>query len=175
MNYYAIQVRTRSEGKFIKLFFARNPSARAVLHFPMRRVNIRRKGVVRPTMAAIFPGYIFVEATASDIVMEQWLLRRTEGFFRFLRSNQDVKPLEGRDLELVLHFIKRVGPVAGVSRVRFDENSRIAVMDGPLKGLEGRIVKVDKRKKRARVRLDLYDDSFAIDLAFEVMEALDKG
>jgi len=43
------------------------------------------------------------------------------------------------------------------------------IVDGPLMGLEGRIIKVDKRKKRAKVKLNLYDDSFAIDLAFEVM------
>jgi transcriptional antiterminator NusG len=72
-------------------------------------------------------------------------------------------------LELVLHFIKNVGPLAGKSRVSFDENSRIAVISGPLSGLEGRIVKVDKRKGRAKIKLDLYGDSFCIDLAFEVM------
>jgi transcriptional antiterminator NusG len=34
-------------------------------------------------------------------------------------------------------------------------------------GLEGYIVKVDRRKKRARVKLSLYQNSFAIDFAFE--------
>ncbi len=74
-----------------------------------------------------------------------------------------------RDLELVLHFINRAGPIAGISKVYFNENDRIVVVDGPLKDLEGRIVKVDKRKKRAKIKLDLYGDSFAIDLAFEVL------
>ncbi|MDR2619211.1 MAG: antitermination protein NusG, partial [Treponema sp.] len=32
------------------------------------------------------------------------------------------------------------------------------------------IIKVDKRKGRAKIKLDLYDDSFTIDLAFEVLE-----
>jgi transcriptional antiterminator NusG len=39
-------------------------------------------------------------------------------------------------------------------------------------GLEGKIVKVDKRKGRAKIKLDLYNDSFAIDLAFEVIGAV---
>jgi transcriptional antiterminator NusG len=78
--------------------------------------------------------------------------------------------LEDRDLEIVLHFIKRVGPVAGKSKVYFDENARIVVTDGPLMGLEGKIIKVDKRKERAKIKLDLYDDSFCIDLAFEIIE-----
>jgi transcriptional antiterminator NusG len=36
-------------------------------------------------------------------------------------------------------------------------------------GLEGSIIKVDKRKGRAKIKLDLYNDSFSIDLAFEVI------
>jgi transcriptional antiterminator NusG len=43
------------------------------------------------------------------------------------------------------------------------------VISGPLSGLEGRIIKADKRKGRAKVKLDLYGDSFCIDLAFEVL------
>jgi transcriptional antiterminator NusG len=78
--------------------------------------------------------------------------------------------LQDKDLEIVLHFIKMAGPVAGRSRVYFDENSRIVVADGPLLGLEGKIIKVDKRKGRAKIKLDLYDDSFSIDLAFEVIQ-----
>jgi transcriptional antiterminator NusG len=53
--------------------------------------------------------------------------------------------------------------------VRFNENDRIEVIDGPLAGMEGRIVRVDRRKGRARVKLDLYDDSFAIDLGIELV------
>jgi transcriptional antiterminator NusG len=68
-----------------------------------------------------------------------------------------------------MHFIREVGPVAGKSKVYFDDNSRIVVISGPLSGLEGRIVKADKRKGRAKIKLDLYGDSFFIDLAFEVL------
>jgi transcriptional antiterminator NusG len=124
-------------------------------------------------MAAIFPGYIFAEIEDDEegILTHQWAFRRTDGFYRFLRSNQNICPLENRDLELVLHFIKKVGPVAGASRVYFNENDRIVVIDGPLMGLEGNIIKVDKRKRRAKIKLDLYEDSFTIDLAFEVIRA----
>ena len=174
MNYYAIQVKTRGEEKFMRLFKSLHPEVELPMYFPRRRINIRRGGVMRPITSAVFPGYIFIEAENEDILAHQWAYRRTDGFYRFLRSNQDICPLLDRDLELVLHFIKRAGPVAGVSRVYFNEKSRIVVMEGPLAGLEGRIIKVDKRKKRAKVKLSLYDNAYAIDLAFEVMESLDR-
>ena len=170
MDYYAFQVRTRGEQKFMRLFRAKNPDIMLPLYFPQRSLDIRRGGRILPTNLAIFPGYIFLELPEGESIQSyQWAFRKTEGFYRFLRSNQDIVPLQNRDLELVLHFIKEVGPTAGKSQVYFDDNSRIVVIAGPLSGLEGRIVKADKRKGRAKIKLDLYGDSFCIDLAFEVL------
>ena len=39
-----------------------------------------------------------------------------------------------------------------------------------MQGLEGFIVKVDKRKKRAKISLDFAKENFLIDLAFDVLE-----
>ncbi|MCL2440291.1 MAG: antiterminator LoaP [Treponema sp.] len=172
MNYYAIQVKTRAELKFIQLFRALYPETTLPIHFPQRQLNIRKAGQVKMANLAVFPGYIFIEADNDEQIRSfQWDFRRTEGFYRFLKSNRNITPLSNRDLELVLHFINK--PLAGRSKVFFNEDSRIVVLEGPLCGLEGRILKVDRRKERAKIKLDLYDDSFAIDLAFEVIEHKD--
>ena len=163
-----MQVKTRGEEKFIRRFKAQNPDITLPLYFPQRCLDIRRGGRIIPSRLAVFPGYIFLELSGYESILDiQWAFRKTEGFYRFLRSNQDIAPLQNRDLELVLHFIRH--PIAGKSKVYFTENSRIAVISGPLSGLEGRIVKVDKRKERAKIKLDLYGDSFCIDMAFEVL------
>ncbi|GAB6392378.1 MAG: transcription antitermination protein, NusG family/antiterminator LoaP [Treponematales bacterium] len=170
MNYYAMQVRTGGEEKYMRLFKVRHPEVRFPFHFPKRIVRVRRKNKQFEETAAVFPGYLFVEAEETGAVAEAlWQYRRVDGFCRFLRSNQDICPLAGRDLETVLYFIRRVGPLAGTSKVRFDENDRIVVVDGPLFGLTGNIIKVDKRKKWAKVQLDLYGDSFAINLAIDIL------
>jgi transcriptional antiterminator NusG len=171
MNYYAVQVKTRGEEKYIRLFRALHPDCGVKIYFPKRKLAVRRRGVMVQSTPAVFPGYIFIEIDNDDSVYRyHWLFRKTAGFFRFLRSNQNIRPLEGKDLETVLHFIKKTGPLAGTSKVYFDDNSRIVVVEGPLAGLEGNIIKVDKRKGRAKIKLDLYDDSFAIDLGFELIE-----
>jgi len=173
MNYYAIQVKTRSEDKFIKLFRSMYPETKFPIHFLRRRLDIRKAGKIIPSTPAIFPGYLFIEAeTTEDIIKNQWDFRRTEGFFRFLKSNQDITPLADKDLEVVLHFINSAGPIAGRSKVYFNENARIMVIEGPLSGLEGKIIKVDRRKGRAKIKLDLCNDSFTIDLGFEVIDAM---
>jgi transcriptional antiterminator NusG len=176
MKYYAIQVKTRAEEKYLRLLHALHPGMAVKTHFPKRQIDIRRRQKIYQSVTGIFPGYIFVELEEEDdILAHQWAFRSTEGFYRFLKSNQNICALQDRDLEVALHFIKKIGPVAGKSKVYFDENSRIVVTEGPLMGLEGKIVKVDKRKGRAKIKLDLYDDSFAIDLAFEVIGTLNRA
>jgi transcriptional antiterminator NusG len=173
MNYYAIQVKTRSENKYIKLFNNRYPDFSLPLYFPQRELSTMKKGRLKKSLYPLFPGYIFIETeNEEDILINQYCFRNIEGFYRFLKSNQEIIPLTGHSLDIVLHFIKKVGQIAGSSKVYFDEKSRIVVTEGPLKGLEGIIIKVDKRKSRAKISLDLYNDSFSIDLAFEVIEPL---
>jgi transcriptional antiterminator NusG len=176
MKYYAVQVKTRGEEQYIRLFKALHPDIPLEIYFPKRKIDIRRRGKIIHSDAAVFPGYIFIETKAGDdMVNYHWEFRKTEGFFRFLKSNQNICALQDSDLEVVLHFIKKVGPVAGKSKVYFDKNSRIVVTEGPLMGLEGKIIKVDKRKGRAKIKLDLYNDSFAIDLAFEIIDTAAKA
>ena len=128
---------------------------------------VKKKGRHRPSLAPMFPGYVFLE---SDLVSAPLFraVRGTTGFVRFLKTNTDIRPLSEDDAALIKHFLS-FGEIVEESRVTFDENNRIVVKDGPLKGLEGLIVKVDRRKGRAKVKLDMYENSFLIDLGFEIM------
>jgi transcriptional antiterminator NusG len=170
MPYFVIQVKTRSEDKFIEraCSFIENESGKLI--WPRRNLRIRRKGEWIDSLAPIFPGYLFLDI--NEVTTNLYLeIRKIPGFFRFLQSNQNIIPLSGRDMELLTHFIS-FGEVVDKSVASFDENNRIKVMSGPLKGLEGLIVKVDRRKGRAKIRLDIFKDSFLIDFGFE---AIDNG
>lgn len=170
MNYYALQVKTRSEEIYIRralLSLAVNGLDKVRFIFPKRKLDIRQKGVSKPQIEPVFPGYVFIESENLENNV-YWSLRTTPGFYRFLPENKDCKPLEGRDLALLNHFLS-FGEVAEKSKVRFDENDRIQILEGPLKGLEGSIIKVDRRKGRVKVKLDMYKDQFAVDFAFEMV------
>jgi transcriptional antiterminator NusG len=169
---FALQVKTGDEEKYIKLFYAHNPGTKHVrIYFPKRELRVRKQGKTITKNAPVFSGYIFVELENEDHIMNHYLsLRGVTGFIRFLPSNKKVRALKSDDLELAVHFIRQLNQVAGVSKVYFDENDKIVITEGPLLGLEGRIVKIDRRKGRAKIRLDLYGDSFAVDLSFVMIE-----
>ncbi len=173
MKYYVMQVRAREEEKCLDR--ARETAAQRPVEFywPRRELRIRKGGRWKETAAPIFPGYIFISASVAPSALYR-LVKSVPGFVRFLKSNTDITPLEGPDLELVRHFLRH-GEIVRKSLVKFETDQRIQVLEGPLKGLEGMIIKVDKRKKRIKVRLELYANSFSIDFGYEDLGAAGTG
>lgn len=168
MPYFVIQVKTLGEDKFKDRAGPVVENESGKLIWPRRNLKIRRKGEWNDSLAPIFPGYLFLDI--NEVTTDLYLqLRKIPGFFRFLQSNQNIISLSGRDMELLTHFIS-FGEVVDKSVAMFDENNRIKIISGPLKGLEGLIVKVDRRKGRAKVRLDMFKDSFLIDFGFEAID-----
>lgn len=171
MDYYVIQVITGSEEKFVAAVQGRlsGRAGRQKFVFLKRRLIIRRRGKIADDLQPLFPSYVFLE-TQGGVDPELFeACRRTENFCRFLRDNADVIPLGRNDVELVRHFMK-FGPEIGASLVRFDENDRIVVIEGPLAGLEGNIIKVNRRKHRAKILVSFNNSSVTMDLAFEVLQ-----
>ncbi|MDC7124585.1 MAG: antiterminator LoaP [Spirochaetales bacterium] len=178
MNYYAVQVRTGKEENFIKL--AKNELINKgfdrktcdSLLWIRRRLFERKGGKKKETLRPLYPGYIFFQGNElpADI---HWILRRTPGFFRFLKNNKDIRPLTGKDKEILEHFLK-FGEVAEKSKVIFDKDNRITVVSGPMIGMEGIIEKVDRRKGRAKIRLSLNNNSMLVDLAFDVIQSSEE-
>jgi transcriptional antiterminator NusG len=170
MKYYVVQVKSNSEEKYIELFEAVNYSKKIKLYFPRREINERKEGRTTKKILPVFPGYVFVEFGENENISDfQRIFTEISGFCRFLRSNSDVTEVKGKDLDVMIHFAKKTGPIAGVSKVYFNEQNRIVVKEGPLMGFEGLIIKTDKRKGRAKIKLDFYNKPFTIDLAFEVI------
>lgn len=178
MEYFVLQVQTRSEAKVLKLaqtalrLDGLYEEEYGRLLFPQRTLTIRRRGKTRTETAAIYPGYLFLEAETVHPEV-YWALRPVDGIYKFLKANTDIEPLAGEDRRILVHFLEH-GETVRTSRVVFDENKRIQVLEGPLKGLEGRIIKVDKRKRRAKVRLNMYENSFSVDFGFDLIEPAEQ-
>ncbi len=165
MNLYVIQAPSRAEDRLVRAAARRLPEHTFLC--PRREIKIRRRGKTTKEVRTLFPGYIFLEAEEIDGRLFREV-RRLPGFIRFLEDNTRIVPLSGEDLDLIRRLLA-FGEVVRESKVTFDENKRIVVISGPLEGMEGRIVRVDRRKGRAKVRLDLYAESFLVDLGFELI------
>ena len=171
MAYYVIRVAPRQEEVFLQLSSRLVNTEGVTVVFPRRRMEQRKAGKRVQTEVALFPGYVFLR---SETGLDSELYARIKslpGYAKFLTQDGQVSEVKGRDLELLGHFLK-FGEVAPVSQVVFDENDRIRVLSGPMEGLEGNIIHVDRRKRRAKIRLSLDHTSFTLTLGFELMGTL---
>ena len=174
MEYYAIQVWTGKEEDF-SLRISEDSRMDATAFIPKKAVMIRKAGKMRREERPLFPGYVFLATDTSDLaVIQRWIIRTTTHFVRALASTKEPRPVKEKDRRLLAHFMS-FGKVADISKVCFDADDRIVVVEGPLKGLEGLIVKVDKRKRRAKIRLDMCENSFLVDMGFEILDKAAKG
>lgn len=169
-----VQVSTGKEKNFIEDAEFKNKfdELSYSIVFPQRILKIRKAGKVTEKQLPVFAGYLFIGTDKISKELYQHL-KRCKGFYRFLPNNQEPRFLEGRDLEILNQFIS-FGGLAKISQVVFDENDRIKVIEGPLSGLEGYIVRVNKRKGRATVCLDMCQTAFSIDLGFEILNKEEK-
>jgi transcription termination/antitermination protein NusG len=163
--YYIIQVQTRQEEKFLHAAKSLEQKYRGTFLLPRRSLRIRRKGQWREAPAVIFPGYVFLQMEEDPNAL-YWDVKELPGFIRFLKNNRNIIPLEGKDRDILVHFLS-FGEVVNRSEVYFKQDKKMAVKSGPLMGLEGLIVKVDRRKKRVKLRLEMYRESYLVDFGYE--------
>ena len=172
MNFFAMQVMSGREDAFIELLKKTSPDL--AIYNIKKKMPTRKMGKAISLVSSIFPGYLFfqfpAEKPSPQLISN---LRRTRHFMRILPATDSIKPLGDRDAEIIrqlLSFGREIGP----SLVVFDEKKRIKVIHGPLMGLEGCIVKVNRRKRRAKIRLDMNDSPILFDLGFEILESLQE-
>ncbi|NQT57573.1 MAG: hypothetical protein HQ557_01180 [Bacteroidetes bacterium] len=172
---YLIQVATGKEELYIshvKNLAGSKPGFQLVV--PKRQLTIRKLGKEQQVIKPIFPGYIFL---VSDCIGPETrtLLRSIPGFMRYMRNDKgELVPLSNNDRQLLVQLTS-TGETTKRSVVSFDKNNKVVPVSGPLKDCEGAIVKVDRRKRRIKVKFLLNDKTFLIDFEYEeVIKAVES-
>jgi transcription antitermination factor NusG len=152
-------VRTGSEEKIsrqIEDILARR-GIKARLFLPRMTVrlpsDLARKTGTDEQAKIMFPGYVLVGTDDIDSVFEHTF--RLRGAWGFLEDEGDgfhVIPVD--EIEWLINMADEED-VVGISEVRMDENNRIAVLSGPLKGAEDRILKFNRRRERVMVAFQI--------------------
>jgi transcription termination/antitermination protein NusG len=165
---YVIRVITGNEKKYMSCIQRESSRIDGRLIWPRRSLVIRKAGIKTEKISSLYPGYLFWE---TDELTDQsiMILKKAAGFIRFLKRNFEIVPIKEEERYLLYNLIAD-NEIVRQSKVVFDDKSRIVVVDGPMIGMEGSIVKVDRRKGRAKVLLSIHGKSFLIDLGFEVMD-----
>ncbi len=134
---------------------------------PYKIVISNMHGVEEKKKILMFPGYVFIET--GDIEELHLLLKQESSYIGVLKSGDKAVPVTEADRRIIEFFTSNKG-VAGVS-LGIKENGRVKILEGPLKGMDDKIVKVKRNKKKAWVRLeDFLGQDREISFALEIVD-----
>lgn len=157
-KWYVLHVKTGEEDT-IKRYIERHMKDSRVL-CPKRELPEKRNGKWEYVIKTCFTGYVFVE-----IEMTADNYYRLTGIPKVIRIIGDVP-----DEEMKLVFVlENSGKPFGLSDLYY-EGKEVKVSSGPLSGFEGRIVKVDARRFRAKICIEILDQSKIVEVAVNVLK-----
>ncbi len=131
---------------------------------PRRFMQEKREGRWRKRALALLPGYVFVYG---DLAPEDLRKLRTDNVYKLLKYDNDLRELLGDDREYALWILRNHGDI-GMSKV-LDVGGDIRVVSGPLMDCIGKIIRLDKHKRRATVQFDFDGRLRTVTLAAEVV------
>lgn len=161
--YGCIFCRTGMELKMADTAEIRWPGMRARAVCAMKRRS--RDGVKTLQAEVIMPGYIFFAAEA-DCVPVQPL---PEGMLRVLTTVDGDYALCGQDEWFAKWLLEQDGVIGQSAAHWVDEE--IKILQGPLKDLEGYIIRIDKRNQNAQIELRVNGCRVKAWLPFEIIES----
>jgi transcriptional antiterminator NusG len=123
--------------------------------FPKKEVRERRQGHYETVERPLFPSYIFIFwGGEREMDFPFHKIRKLPNVIRILEYDDGTHNLKGKDMSYAkwihMHdgFIKQ-------SKVIYKPGQKLHITEGPLKGFDGNVVKVDKHHKRITLRFEL--------------------
>lgn len=141
------------------------PNVRATT---MRQMKYRTcKKVKTREEAILLPSYVFFEAPSS---MEPSIEFPMQNVICVLSVDSGIWQLQGED-ERFVRWLFQYDGLLGFSKA-YKEGDRIRIISGPLKDMEGKIRRVDKRGMSGQVILSFYGKDVPVWLGFELVRTI---
>ncbi|MBN1897420.1 MAG: antiterminator LoaP [Spirochaetes bacterium] len=165
INWYVIQTRSGFEHK-VKDRIEKTKIDNLLTLLPKRKLWIRRKGNFFYEIKPLFPGYFFIQVKMDPLIARS--LKKVSGVLRILGNQGKPKTVPSKEMKIILSLMLH-NQIIPPSKIFF-LNERVKVIAGPLFGMEGKIVSVDRRKKRIKIRLPFFNVYKDVYLGFELVE-----
>lgn len=125
---------------------------------------VRKDGVWTIQRRVLFPGYVFMITREPEELRRQ--LRKVNGWKTLLTSGGQIVPITPAEEE----FLRRFGnedQIVHASR-GIIADGQVVVLEGPLKGHEAYIRKIDRHKRRAYLELHLFQEVIETRVSLEI-------
>ncbi len=135
------------------------------VYVPLYNRQKKYGGEYKIVSGVLFPGYLFCKTEDAEDLKKR--LRMILECAKLLGSENIIIPLKGEE-EMLLYKLCGEEHVLDVSTGYYEGDS-VRIIKGPLMGLEGRIVKINRHKRIAVLSVELMQRSMEITVGLEVV------
>ena len=128
-----------------------------------------KDGVKKEKVKKMFPGYVLVEMIMSD---EVWfIVRNTQGVTGFIGSSgKGAKPIP-----LFPEEVERILSSMNQNKINIEKDlkpdNKVKIVDGPFKGMIGKISNYDLESKKVNLLVDLFGQETPVEVELSQIEA----
>ena len=170
METYVLAVSTGREEYMKELLKTYAPLRDRRIWIPMRTLHIMAEGERKLIRKPLLPGYLLVDAGDYDALRDVLKKFRVKSYSMILGKNTDT----GEDVPLRTvsekekEWIRRLTGEAIPKAVIVDE--KIHFTDGPMAGMDGYVVKYDRKKGNCLVKMEMFGRDVEIWVGVEVLD-----
>lgn len=171
MYWYVLFVKSGKERK-VEQYLSKQLNTDVCTPFmPLQEILFKRSGVIKNEIRFLFPGYVFVESMLAGqefLEVTNHLINKSSDIISLLKySDTEIAMKESEKLRLLSlcnndHCIEASYGII--------EGDKIHIFDGPLKGMESIVRKVNRHKREALIEIEIMGDVRLVTVALEVVE-----
>ena len=162
--WYCVHTRSRHEDMVYQRLSGKNIHA----FLPKMEVWSTRKDRRKKIQKALFSGYLFVHENLNPRTHLEIL--KTPGLVQILGNENGPQPVPDIQIESIQTIMSGKNAVSPFPYLK--EGQRIRIVDGPLKGCEGFLLKKQAEKEKLIISLDLLQRSLSIEIEGASIEAV---
>jgi transcriptional antiterminator NusG len=160
--WYCIHTRSRHE----ETVYERLTNKKIQVFLPKLEVWSKRKDRRKKIQKALFSGYLFVHEILNPRLGLEIL--KTPGVVNILGNETGPVPIPDAQIESIQRILNGKTAVSPFPYLK--EGQLIRIVDGPLKGCEGFLIKIREEKEKLVISLDILRRSLSVEIESSSIE-----
>lgn len=170
--WYVLYVMGGRERKILELL---NQKDEIKAFTPLKEVVHRVQGKRVVVKKPLFPSYVFLETELSPKVFRQAMLRyksQISGILKELKYDDDISALSTEE-RAYLEGLMDEGHNVRLSKGEILDGE-VIITEGPLKGYESNIIRIDRHKRRAILNVRMNNRDMNVDVSLEIVKKIES-
>lgn len=173
MYWYVFFVRTGREQKVEQFLRERLDIDMFMPFVPLQECLFKINGTVKKELKPLFPSYVFIESEISSqefIKRTRTLIYASRDIICILRYSDTEIVMRESEKQVLLSLCNDDHCIESSSGIK--EGNRIHITDGPLKGWESIVKKVNRHKRQAWIEIEFMGSIRLVSVSLEIVDKI---